>query len=91
VRRLEELAASTDLDLTGIALASLHLVRGGDPAVRGFLAERLGELGRHAIGVRVRWGLALDYLGRRYESRGEAAKARAVRAKLAELAAGTAF
>jgi len=91
VRRLEELAASTDLDLTGIALASLHLVRGGDPAVRGFLAERLGELGRHAIGVRVRWGLALDYLGRRYESRGETAKARAVRAKLADLAAGTGF
>jgi hypothetical protein len=90
VRRLEELAASADLDLTGIALASLHLVRGGDPAVRRFLAERIADLGRHAHGVRVRWGLALDYLARRHESRGETAKAAAVRAKIADLAAGTA-
>jgi hypothetical protein len=87
-RRLERLAASDDLDLAAIALASLHLARGGDPDVRRFLAERIAARGPHEASVRVRWGLVLDYLARLYASRGQEARVTAARVKLAALADG---
>jgi mono/diheme cytochrome c family protein len=87
-RRLEGLAASDDLDLAAIALASLHLVRGGDPTARRFLGERIAAQGPHEVSVRMRWRLVLDYLARLYASRGQAPWAAAARAKLAALADG---
>lgn len=87
-RRLEGLAASEDLDLAAIALASLHLTRGSDPEVRGFLAERMAAQGPRQGSVGVRRALVLDYLARLYASRGRAAWVAATRAKLAALADG---
>lgn len=90
VRRLLGLVASEDLDLTALALASLQVCCTSAPGVRDRIRRRLRELGSHARGVRIRWGLALAHLERRFRRRGEPARAEAVRAKLAALRSGRA-
>ena len=90
VRRLEGLARSEDLDLTALALASLHVCCSNEPGVGDLMRGRLEELGSHARGVRARWRFALDFLALRFRGRGEEARAEVVRAKLAALRAGRA-
>jgi tetratricopeptide (TPR) repeat protein len=53
--RLEQLAGDSDLDVSALALASLHQLRGADPQVRRFLARALDRLGDREALVRSRW------------------------------------
>jgi tetratricopeptide (TPR) repeat protein len=68
VERLRRLAASEDLDVRALALASLHFAWGEDPEVRRFLAGELGALGSREAWIRRRWALALGYQGDRYQT-----------------------
>ncbi len=67
--RLRGLAGSTDLDLRSLALATLHLTRGEDPAVGRFLRERVRAEGSTERALRERWASALGYLGDLYRKR----------------------
>ena len=63
VSRLEALAGADDRDVTALALATLHLTRGSDPAVRRFLAGRLHGLDSLDAFVRDRWAWTLRVRG----------------------------
>lgn len=71
-RRLELLAASDDLDVRALALATLHLAAGERRGVRRFLASTLEELGDRESLIRARWKVALAFLGDTWRERGEA-------------------
>ena len=73
--RLLELAGDPDVDVRAIALATLHLVRGAEPAVRRPLAGALRAAGAHDAALRERWTLALGFMGDRFAGRGEYADA----------------
>ncbi len=75
VDRLERLAAGGDGDVRSLALASLHLARGNDRAVRGVLGRQLGSLGAAADAVRKRWVVALGFVADGYRSHGEPSRA----------------
>ncbi len=69
----QELLASTrdaDPDVSGLAMAALHLSRGNDPATRRALFSALEERGDRAYRVRDRWSAALRYMGDAYRVRG---------------------
>jgi Flp pilus assembly protein TadD len=71
IRRLERLAVSEDLDVQALALATLHLAAGDRRRVRRFLAKTLGGLGDRESLVRVRWKVALAFLGDTWRERGD--------------------
>ena len=86
VERLESRATGTDVDLSALALASLDLARGTDPAVRRFLVRRL----RHAddttgVMLRERWTWTLRARGDALLTKGDYAEARTCYAKAAEI------
>lgn len=85
VERLERLAESDDLDLKALALASLHLARGDDPAVRSYLADRLRELGPIDADIRRRWVWVLNFRGDAYAGRGNYRSALTAYRKAAEI------
>ncbi|HET9982266.1 MAG TPA: tetratricopeptide repeat protein [Longimicrobiales bacterium] len=70
--RLRRLAASRDLDVRALALASLHWARGEDPETHRFLAVALRSLGADDAPLRGRWALVLGYLGDEARVRGDA-------------------
>jgi tetratricopeptide (TPR) repeat protein len=72
VRRLERLAASEDLDVQTLALATLHLAAGDRRGVRRFLARTLGRLGDRESLIRSRWKVVLGFLGDTWRERGDA-------------------
>ncbi len=76
VTRLEALAASPDLDVRALALASLHWTRGDDPEVRRLLVGALDSTSDDAA-LRGRWVLALGFLGDRYRASGNVARSEA--------------
>jgi tetratricopeptide (TPR) repeat protein len=88
VRRLSELAQHVDVDVASIALASLHLARGDDPAVRRVLAERLRAAGARESAVRKRWTLALGYIGDSYQALGRRDEAMAAYRKALDVLPG---
>ncbi len=88
VARLERLAASADIDVRALALASLHLARGEVPAVRRFLASRLAELGEDDAAVRQRWVIALGYVADTHRGRSEFPAAIVVYRKALEILPG---
>lgn len=88
VARLERLAPSRDPDVAGLALMSLHLARGNDPAVRRFLVRRVRELGPREALVRARWTWALLAVGNAYQERGAGPYALAVYRKAEEVSPG---
>ncbi len=71
VSRLERLAASEDLDVQGLALATLQLAAGDRRGVRRFLAKTLRRLGDRESLVRSRWRLTLAFLGDTWRERGD--------------------
>ncbi len=71
VERLEQLAASEDLDVSALALGTLHFAAGDARAVRRFLAATLGKLGDREPLIRSRWRLVLAFLGDSYRQRGD--------------------
>ncbi len=71
VERLERLAANGDLDVSALALATLHFAAGDRRAVRRFLAATLGGLGDREPLIRSRWRLVLAYLGDTYRQQGD--------------------
>ena len=85
VADLTALAASPDLDVRALALASLHWTRGNDRAVRSELVAALSDAPDDAA-LRGRWRLALGFLGDRARDGGELAQARAAYAKALEIA-----
>ncbi|MGD8699808.1 MAG: ammonia-forming cytochrome c nitrite reductase subunit c552 [Gemmatimonadales bacterium] len=68
---LQNLSESEDPDLQSLALASLHLAHGNDPAVRSYLGGRLRGLGPRDGIIRRRWVWVLDFRGTAYRSRNE--------------------
>ncbi|HVT41144.1 MAG TPA: tetratricopeptide repeat protein [Gemmatimonadaceae bacterium] len=75
VQRLEALATNPDGEVRAIALATLHLARGADPAVRRELGAALRRAGARDASLRARWTLALGSMGDRYASAGDLASA----------------
>ena len=71
VERLERLAGNRDLDVSALALATLHIAAGERRPVRRFLAQTLEKLGPREPLVRSRWRLVLAYLGDTYRQRGD--------------------
>jgi tetratricopeptide (TPR) repeat protein len=85
VQRLERLAQSGDVDGRALALASLHLGRGEDAAVRRFLAGELEHLDSLDDPIRKRWGVALGFVADRYRQRGDPTQAALVYRKALEI------
>ena len=85
VAYLMELAREDDLDVRTLALAALHLARGRDAQVRGFLSDRLEEAGALERATRLRWVLGLGYLGDTYRKRAEYERAIAAYEKALEI------
>ena len=69
--RLRELSRDTDADIAALALAALHLERGGDRETRQFLAKALESVGAHDGALRDRWALVLGYVADRHAGNGE--------------------
>lgn len=57
-------------DVSGVALALLHLGWGDVPAVRAWLDARSGAMRPQAGGVTARWGRALQLMGDAWRTRG---------------------
>lgn len=72
-------------DLQALALASLHVARGGDPDVRGFLESRLEEAGSGEGRLRRRWAAALRFGGEARRQRGAPTEALAFFRKAVEI------
>jgi tetratricopeptide (TPR) repeat protein len=72
---LERRAKNTDPDRQALALAMLHLDRGAEPEVRGFLSDRLRALGPRDSAVRHRWAWILTVRGDSYLGAGDAPSA----------------
>jgi tetratricopeptide (TPR) repeat protein len=85
---LERHAASADPDLQAVALATLHLTRGTDRAVRRFLVRRLRALGGDHHAVRDRWAWVLNVKGDEYLASGDYESALAAYRKMEELKPG---
>ena len=74
VRRLKEVVEREQAtDPRALALAALHLTRGGEPATRRFLSASLDRPGDAEL--RDRWALALGYAGDRYAQNGKLGEA----------------
>jgi tetratricopeptide (TPR) repeat protein len=87
VARLMPLSANADLDVRALALASLHWIRGEDPAVRRRLVEALqGAPDDEAL--RGRWVLALGFLGDSYRDRDQTERADVAYRKALQLRPG---
>ncbi|HUK21799.1 MAG TPA: tetratricopeptide repeat protein [Gemmatimonadales bacterium] len=63
VQGLEAFARGPDRDLKALSLATLHLARGSDPAVRRFLVKQLEQLDSLDTPVRQRWSWTLRARG----------------------------
>lgn len=87
VERLTELAQGPDLDVRALALASLHWIRGNDPAVRRTLTGAL-ERADDDEALRGRWILALGFLGDSSRDRDQPERAEAAYRKALELRPG---
>ncbi|HEY8514625.1 MAG TPA: c-type cytochrome [Candidatus Binatia bacterium] len=85
LERLRALAASEDLDVSSLALASLHYAAGERDDVRTFLVEALEDAGPRDRALRLRWGSALRTLAQAHEAAGDARGASATRRKLGEV------
>ncbi len=84
--RLQRLAASSDLDVRGLALASLHLVRGDDPATRQWLRRALRATPMADRGpLQARWGWVLTFRGDAWLSQRDPARALAAYRKAWEI------
>lgn len=86
--RLERLAASEDLDVQSLALATLHLVVGERRGVRRFLTKTLGRLGDRDWHIRSRWKIALAFLGDTWRERGDVRTAVTAYQRALEIAPG---
>lgn len=84
--RLAQLARSPDDDVAALALASLHLARGDDPATRAVLVGALETLGEREMPIRRRWAAALERRASGYRVSGEAAQALTTYRKALEVA-----
>lgn len=67
---LRALADHPDPDIRGMALAALHLTRGGDPDMNDFLNRRMIALRDDTADVRQRWAAALSFIGEDYRAAG---------------------
>jgi tetratricopeptide (TPR) repeat protein len=85
VERYQRLAASPDVEVKALALASLHYARGSDRKVRAYLSKQLGALGDDGGIVRRRWAIILGYLGDAARDRGDHGRAVAAYRKSLEL------
>jgi hypothetical protein len=85
VASLEELARSADVDVSSLALASLHFADGREQRVRDFLAAALADLGPRDRAVRLRWASALLTIGIARSQAGEKGVAPVTRAKIREV------
>jgi len=87
LERLEALAASPDLDVRALALATLHWTRGDVPEVRRRLVAAL-ESDDGDAALRGRWVLALGFLGDKYRASGDTARSDAGYRKALEIRPG---
>ena len=85
IARLEQLAHSSDRDVQALALATLHVGRGNDPAVRRFLAGELRALGPGDSPVRNRWAWILRVRGDAFLNGGDYERALTAYRKAQEL------
>jgi tetratricopeptide (TPR) repeat protein len=72
ITRLERLTRHADDDVAALALASLHLARGTEPATRRFLIAAVDSLGAREPRIRSRWGVIMGFLADRARSLGDA-------------------
>ncbi len=69
-KALRRLAVYPNLDVSSLALASLHLAAGDTPDVRRFLAQRLAENRGDERALRTRWSVALGYFADKLKNEG---------------------
>lgn len=68
VARLVRLSESDDIDLKALSLMALHLSMDYDPEIHEYIAKSLKGTGARENALRLRWALAIDYLGSVYAS-----------------------
>jgi tetratricopeptide (TPR) repeat protein len=86
---LRALADAPDRDVQALALASLHLARGGVPSVRRFLQQRLQPVpGDDRSALRRRWAVILGGIGDAARAAGQPQRAVAAYAAALEVVPG---
>jgi tetratricopeptide (TPR) repeat protein len=88
ITRLERLTRHNDDDVAALALASLHLARGTEPATRRFLIASLDSLGNRESRIRTRWGVVMGFLADRARSLGDPTAATALYERALEVDPG---
>lgn len=73
--RLQVLARHADIDVRALALATLHQLDDASWSTQRVLARALRTAGASESGLRVRWALALGYIGDRLQGEGRPALA----------------
>jgi tetratricopeptide (TPR) repeat protein len=86
IERMTRLAENGDADTRALALAFLHLARGNDRRVRGFLRNQLLDLGETEWPVRYRWSWIANTLGEGWLARGQLDRAEIAFARATEVA-----
>ena len=71
ISKLKAFAASEDLDLKAMALASLQIGSRRESAVQSFVDNETRNLGSNEPAVKNRWAVIADYLGGEFAARGE--------------------
>ena len=75
IMRLKALAGSSDLDIRAMAMMALHLAAGERKEIIAFLKKNLAAAGEEEAAIRMRWAMAVDYLGTQYAQQGETSMA----------------
>jgi tetratricopeptide (TPR) repeat protein len=84
--RLRALSQAADPDVRAMALATLHVARGDDPATRRFLTDAITRLGADDPVIRGRMRLVAGYLGDKLRGAGDPGGAIVAYSRALELA-----
>ena len=61
IDKLKHLSSNNDIDIKGLALAYLDILKDIDPAINSFTVNSLAESGKNQTKIRTRWSTALSY------------------------------
>ena len=61
IDKLKHLSSNNDIDIKGLALAYLDILKDIDPAINSFAVNSLAESGKNQTKIRTRWSTALSY------------------------------
>mgnify|MGYP006109570337 CR=1 FL=1 len=61
INKLKHLCSNSDVDIKGLALAYLYLLKGEDESLNSFVIKSLAASGKDQTKIRTRWSTALSY------------------------------